>query len=98
MLSVGREKSVIFVYNQTETGMKTNGNMSVKVGQKVKYRGNFGSGPIQVVEIESIELCEDEHEKYGTPVDEVDVWDLKRCCVTLDNGHWAYGYQIVEIL
>ena len=78
--------------------MKTNGKMSVKVGQKVKYRGNFGSGPIEVVTLESIELCEDEHEKYGTPVDEVDVWDLNRCCVCLDNGHWAYGYQIVEIL
>ena len=78
--------------------MITNGHKTAKVGQKVKYRGDFGHGPIEVVRLEEIELCEDEHEKYGELVDEVDVRDLNRCCVTLDNGHWAYGYQIVEIL
>lgn len=78
--------------------MITNGHKIVKVGQKVKYRGDFGSGHVEVVKLEGIELCEDEHEKYGEPVDEVDVKDLYRCCVSLDNGHWAYGYQIVEIL
>ena len=78
--------------------MITNGHKTAKVGQEVKYRGDFGHGPIEVVKLEEIELCENEHEKYGEPVDEVDVKDLYRCCVSLDNGHWAYGYQIVEIL
>jgi hypothetical protein len=78
--------------------MITNGHKTAKVGQKVKYRGDFGHGPIEVVKIEEIELCENEHEKYGELVDEVDVKDLRRCCVGLDNGHWAYGYQILEIL
>ena len=45
--------------------MITNGHKIVKVGQKVKYRGDFGHGPIEVVRLEEIELCEDEHEKYG---------------------------------
>jgi hypothetical protein len=48
--------------------------------------------------VEYIELCEDEHEKYGEPVDEVAVQDIKRCCIDLSDGHWAYGYQITEII
>lgn len=79
-------------------GLKTNGHKIVKVGMKVKYRGSFGSGPIEETTIESIELCEDEHEKYGVLVSEVSVKDLYRCCLDLDNEHWAYGYQITEIL
>lgn len=78
--------------------MKTNGKEFVKVGMKVKYRGSFGHGPIEEVTIEGIELCESEHEKYGIPTDEVWVKDLNRCCLDLDNGHWAYGYQVVEII
>lgn len=78
--------------------MITNGNKIVKVGQEVKYRGCFGSGPITSAKIEGMELCEDEHEKYGEPVDEVFVGDLSRCCLDLSDGHWAYGYQVVEIL
>ena len=78
--------------------MKTNGIEIVKVGMKVKYRGSFGSGPIEVVTIEYMELCEREHEKYGEPVSEVSVKDLHRCCLDLDNGHWAYGYQVCEVL
>ena len=78
--------------------LKTNGHKTVKVGMKVGYRGCFGSGPYEEVTIEGIELCEDEHEKYGEIVDEVDANDLYRCCLDLDNGHWAYGYQVERII
>lgn len=78
--------------------MKTNGHKIVKIGQVVKYRGNFGTGPVTTAKLTGIELCKYEHEKYGTPVDEVGVYDLNRCCVDLSDGYWAYGYQIVEIL
>lgn len=78
--------------------LKTNGHDTIKVGMKVIYRGNFGFGPEEEVTIEYIELCDCEHAKYGEPVNEVRAEDLHRCCVDLDNGHWAYGYQITEIL
>jgi hypothetical protein len=78
--------------------MKTNGHEIVRVGQEVKYRGNFGSGQIRTAKLEEIELCEDEHEKYGTPVEEVSVHELYKCVLDLSDGYWAYGYQIVEIL
>ena len=78
--------------------LKTNGHNLVKVGMKVMWRGGFGFDAPKEATLEYIELCEDEHEKYGEPVSEVRAEDLYRCCVDLDNGHWAYGYQITEII
>lgn len=78
--------------------MNAKQNQIVKVGMKVKYRGCFGSGPVTEATIEYIELCESEHEKYGEPVSEVSVKDLRRCCLDLSDGHWAYGYQVVGII
>ena len=78
--------------------LKTNGHNLVKVGMKVMYRGAFGFGMPMETTLDGIELCESEHEKYGYPVNEVRAEDLYRCCVDLSDGHWAYGYQITEIL
>ena len=75
-----------------------NGYETVKVGMTVEYRGCFGNGPVTTAKIESIDLCEDEHEKYGESVTEVDPSDLHRCCVSLDDNHWCYGYQIDTIV
>lgn len=78
--------------------LKTNGYNLVKEGMKVMYRGCFGMDAPKEAVLTGIELCEDEHEKYGTPVMSVRAEDLYRCCVDLSDGHWAYGYQITEIL
>lgn len=78
--------------------MNTNGHTTLKTGMKVMYRGCWGQDAPKETTVEGIELCEYEHEKYGEPVDEVAVQDIKRCCVDLADGHWAYGYQITEII
>lgn len=78
--------------------MNTNGKKTINVGTKVTYRGSWGHGSIKKATIESIELCDCENAKYGTPVSEVSVEDIRRCVFDLDDGHWAYGYQIVKIL
>lgn len=78
--------------------LRTNGINTVKIGTRVRWRGCFGSDPAREAVIDSIDLCEHEHEKEGESVDEVDASDLYRCCVGLTNGHWAYGYQITELL
>ena len=78
--------------------MKTNGHQTMKTGMKVVYRGCWGQDAPKEAIVESMELCEHEHEKYGEPVDEVPAEDVKRCCVCLSDGHWAYGYQITEII
>ena len=44
--------------------------------------------------VKSIELCK-EGEKEGVEVEEVCVDGEQHFVVTLDNGHWAYGSQII---
>lgn len=78
--------------------MRTNGNNTLKVGMKVIYRGAWGTAAPKEVTVEFIELCENEHEKYGIPVDEVPVKDIEKCCLSLSDEHWAYGYQVTEII
>ena len=70
----------------------------IKIGSKVIYRGNFGMGCPEKVTIESIDMCEDEGDKYGDAVESID-WDMKNYgCFTLSNGHWCYGGQIDSLL
>ena len=70
----------------------------IKIGSKVMYRGSFGMGCPEKVTIESIDLCEEEGDKYGGAVESID-WDMKNYgCFTLSNGHWCYGGQIDSLL
>ena len=78
--------------------MRTNGNKTLKTGMAVMYRPCFGMDAPKRAVVLSMELCEDEHEKYGEPVDEVPADDVYRCCIVLDDEHWAYGYQVTEII
>ena len=69
----------------------------IKVGSKVVYKGAWGSEPEKEVEVTRIEKCKDEGDKYGTQVDEI-LWDEKDYGVfDVSDGHWCYGYQIVEL-
>ena len=61
--------------------MKTNGHTTLKIGMKVIYRGSWGYDAPSETAVEYIELCDMEGCKYGEPVDEVAVNDIKRCCV-----------------
>ncbi len=67
---------------------------TLKVGDKVIWRGSWGSDKPIKAEINSIEITGGG--KYGRQVDEVDwreVYD-RNVTVDLDNGHWAYADQI----
>ena len=71
---------------------------SVEVGMTVVYRGCWGAAAPKRAVIESIQLCENEGDKYGEYFDSVDVSDLRRCTLSLDDRHWCYGNQIEEVL
>jgi hypothetical protein len=59
----------------------------IKIGTKVTTR--FGEAKVK-----GIDLCQREGDKEGIRVDKIWV-DLKdRCVFDMDNGHWAYGYQV----
>ena len=61
----------------------------IKIGTKVSTQ--WGDAKIT-----DIELCQN-GEKYGIPQKEIFIEDKDRCTFDLDNGHWAYGYQIQTI-
>lgn len=78
--------------------MKTNGHTTLKKGMKVIYRGSWGHDAPKETTVEYIELCDCEDCKYGDEVDEVLVEDIHRSVVDLADGHWAYGWQIEELI
>lgn len=78
--------------------MKTNGNQTIKIGMTVVYRGSWGHDAPKEAVVEGIELCECEGDKYGDPVDEVAIADVERSTFDLSDGHWCYGYQVVEVI
>lgn len=66
------------------------------VGDKVRWRGAWGTEPEQPAIVTSIE--QDCQGKCGTPTGAVR-WDViaarpRSVIVGLDNGHWAWGSQI----
>ncbi len=70
----------------------------LKIGDKVWWRGGFGSEPAKLAVVEGIEITGGH--KYGDPVDEVpwsEVYD-RNVTVDLDSEHWAYAEQISRYL
>ena len=78
--------------------VRANGHKTLKVGMAVIYRPSWGYDAPVEVKVENIELCDCPGCKYGDIVDEVAVEDVERSTFDLDNGHWAYGFQIDEII
>jgi hypothetical protein len=70
----------------------------LKIGDKVMWRGAWGSEPPVEAEIESIQLCA-VGSKYGKEIKSCKWETVKagKIVVTLTNGHWAYGTQLEKI-
>lgn len=70
----------------------------IKVGSRVMYRGCFGVDPAKEAKIESITKSLEKRSMDGCSTKSID-WDEKEYgYFTLSNGHWCYGYQIVDLL
>ena len=69
---------------------------NLKIGDKVMWRGAFGTEPSKEAVVTGIELCKS-GEKYGESRSSVDWKDKDRIVVDLDNGHWAKGHQLSPI-
>ena len=70
----------------------------IKVGSRVMWRGSWGSDPAVEAKVESIEETDEPHEKDGYEVDSIDFANRDCSVINLDNGHWCYGDQIVDVL
>ena len=72
---------------------------TVKIGDKVRWRGAFGSDPERIVTVVGLEVTDDPREKYGQEVEEAS-WALvrrNRVVFSLDTGNWAYSDQIRKL-
>lgn len=70
-------------------------NTRLKIGDKVMWRGAWGTQPPVETTVTEIEICSI-GSKHGRPVKSVS-WDKvvdRKVLVILSNGHWAYGDQI----
>jgi hypothetical protein len=67
----------------------------LRIGDPVIWRGGWGSDPPKDATVTDITLADEERGKYGEEVKSMS-WELVPiwACVSLDNGHWAYGYQL----
>ena len=63
-----------------------------RIGQTVEWRGAWGSQPMKFAVITSLERTNRSREKYGVSVDHI--MDGEHFVCNLDNGHWAYDFQI----
>lgn len=73
--------------------------MTLRIGDAVIWRGSWGSDAPRVAIVSEIEQTREQNEKYGVAVDSLP-WSTVRAgfaVVSLDNGRWAYGFQIEPV-
>lgn len=64
------------------------------VGDTVLCRGGFGNHAALPAKVRAIEKCAP-GDKYGDDVQSLPWTQVPTCAVVdLDDGHWAYGWQI----
>lgn len=66
-------------------------------GDQVWWRGSWGNDSWERAKIVGIELVNAGQKQEGIAVDKIPVEVKDNCVFDLDNGHWAYGYQIKEV-
>lgn len=69
--------------------------MKIKIGDHIRYK--MWSGKMVTAGVLGIEICK-EGMKSGRPVSQCDLEKHNNVVLDLDNQHWAYGYQVKEIL
>ncbi|MBQ0074909.1 MAG: hypothetical protein KBT34_12035 [Prevotella sp.] len=67
----------------------------LKTGDRIRYK--MWSGETVTAGVLGIELCK-EGMKSGRPVKYCDLDKYDNIVLDLDNQHWAYGYQVKEVL
>lgn len=69
--------------------------LDLKLGDKVIWKGSWGRDEAKVATVTRIEIVKKGQKEDGVLVAQVP-WGIVQdfVVVGLDNGHWAYGYQI----
>ena len=64
----------------------------LKINDAVLWKGSWGKDNSQIAKVTGISKTKSPNEKEGVSVEDID-WN-DNFVVDLDNGHWAYKYQI----
>ena len=67
----------------------------LKTGDRIRYK--MWSGETVTAGVLGIEICK-EGMKSGRSVNHCDLEKYDNVVLDLDNQHWAYGYQVKEVL
>lgn len=70
----------------------------LRLGDEVLWRGGFGRDVPRLATVKRIEVTPGKRQKYGGREVQWVEWktvNANRVVVDLDNGHWAYGEQIM---
>jgi len=71
---------------------------TLNIGDTVSWRGAWGTEPAKKAKVTDMQLVP-AGEKYGKDVKSAK-WttvEADKIVVNLDNGHWAYGYQLKQV-
>lgn len=66
----------------------------IRQGDIVWWRGSWGNEGWKEAKVVRIELVRPGEKDNGVLVPWVPTTVIENCVFDLDNGHWAYGYQI----
>jgi len=81
----------------TKHGHKKHGH-TLSIGDEVLWRGEWGARKPKRAKIRALESTLGYGTKHGRHVSQVEWPDMKaHVLVTLDNGHWAYGFQLEKV-
>lgn len=69
----------------------------ISKGDQVWWRGSWGNDAWQKAKVVGIELVNNGQKENGVAIEHIPVEVKDNCVFDLDNGHWAYGYQIREV-
>lgn len=69
----------------------------ISKGDQVWWRGSWGNDSWQQAKVVGIELVNKGQKENGIAIEHIPVEVKDHCVFDLDNGHWAYGYQIKEV-
>jgi len=66
----------------------------IRKGDTVWWRGSWGNEGWKEAKVVRIELVRPGQKENGVLVPWIPIGVIENCVFDLDNGHWAYGYQI----
>lgn len=80
--------------------MKERHHGMLSIGDTVLWAGSWGTEPYERAVVGTITLCDEPNSKRGDEFDKLE-WNRikdRDVIINLDNGHWAWGFQLKPLV